>query len=330
LSATGQRVLFLYTNSYDISADAIIGRLGNDTVFRFNLDLWDDYKVEADAKRFLITNPGGRSVRSDDVAKFLWRKPLTNQELYPDRTFPRERVFKEQEIAYAMREVWNSMYFTGRAVLIDPLSDVVAGKLIQAQLATKHFTVPNWAVISGTKFGGDDAPVVAKSLTAQRIKDRSVLYTTRVNPAELSPDAPWFLQSLVQATEDVTVVFVRSSIFAFAVDRGSFPADVIDWRRARILAGEQSWVRHQLPGDVQESIRQFMSDMCLHYGRLDFLLADGAYAFLEVNPNGEWGWLDQSGKEGVLDALASELSPETPCHPLPNPRVINAHGRLAW
>ena len=330
MSESGHRVLFIYTNSYDISADAIIQRLGNDAVFRFNLDLWDEYQVEANAERVLIRNASGRSVRSTDIAKFLWRKPLTNQELYPDRSFPRESTFKEQEIAYVMREVWNSMYFTGRAVLIDPLSDYLVGKLIQAHIATRYFAVPHWLVVSGTKIEGDHSPLVAKSLTSERIKDRSVLYTTRVDAADLSPQAPWFLQSLVPATEDVTVVFVRGSIFAFAVNRSSFPTGVIDWRRARILTGEQTWVPHQLPHGVEDSVRKFMSDMCLHYGRLDFLLTDEAYAFLEVNPNGEWGWLDQSGKGGVLDALLLEVSPETPCHPLPNPRVIQAHGHLAW
>jgi hypothetical protein len=73
-----------------------------------------------------------------------------------------------------------------------------------------------------------------------------------------------------------------------------------------------------------------MSDMSLHYGRLDFLLTGSTYHFLEVNPNGEWGWLDPSGEAGIVDALASELSPETACHALPNPRVIQLEHRLTW
>src|SRR5271169_5874101 len=96
-------VLFIYTNSFDLSADTLIHRLGNDAVFRFNLDLWQEYAVEIDHHRVVIANPAGRTMESANIAKFLWRKPFTHQQLYPDRNFPQELVFKEEELAYAMR-----------------------------------------------------------------------------------------------------------------------------------------------------------------------------------------------------------------------------------
>lgn len=324
-------VLFIYTNSFDLSADVLIRRLGNAAVFRFNLDLWRDYQIEINGQRVTIANPSGRMVDSRDIVKFLWRKPLTNHELYPDQSFSRERVFEEDELAYAMREVWNAMYYSGRAVLIDPLSDILTGKLLQAQIAEQYFPVPQWAVVSG-KAQQRDAELgrVAKSLTSRRIADRSVLFTRRVNVGELSPTSPWFVQSYVRAQHDVTVVFVRGALFAFALDRTQLPTGVVDWRRARVLAPEQNWVPHTLPGEISEAIQRFMTDMSLHYGRLDFLLSDRRYYFLEVNPNGEWGWLDPDGKTGIVDALAAELSPETPCRGLPNPRVVRGGNGVSW
>jgi hypothetical protein len=331
LARDRQPVLFIYTNSYDLSADVIIRRLGSAAVFRFNLDLWNEYLIEIDRHHVAITNPSGRTVESKDIAKFLWRKPLTNQQLYPDRSFPRERIFEEEELAYAMREVWNAMYYSGRAVLIDPLSDTLAGKLLQAQIAQRYFSVPDWTVVSGASVSGEAGPQrVAKSLTSGRTGDRSVLFTTRVEAEQLSPASPWFLQSYVAAEHDVTVVVVRDALFAFALGRAEFPAGVVDWRRARILTPAQNWVPHALPPDVAAAIRRFMADMCLHYGRLDFLLTGGTYYFLEVNPNGEWGWLDQSGEAGIIDALVSELSPDRLCHALPNPRTIQVEHRLTW
>lgn len=328
---TGTPVLFIYTNSFDLSADVLIQRLGNSAVFRFNLDLWDDYRIEIDRHRIAVTNPSGRTVEAQDIVKFLWRKPLTNQKLYPDRTFPQERVFEEEELAYAMRDVWNAMYCSGRAVLIDPLSDVTAGKLIQAQIAERYFPVPDWTVVSGASVrAGAGRQQVAKSLTSLRTGNRSVLFTTSVAAEQLSPSSPWFLQAYVPAELDVTVVAIRDVLFAFALARGEFPAGVIDWRRARMLTPEQNWVAHRLPPEVASGIRQFMGDMSLHYGRLDFLVAEGTYYFLEVNPNGEWGWLDPSGDAGIVDALVSELSPDTACHALPNPRIIRTEHCLKW
>jgi hypothetical protein len=329
---TGKPVLFIYTNSFDLSADTLIHRLGNDAAFRFNVDLWQDYAVEIDHHRVVIANPAGRTVESANIAKFLWRKPFTHQQLYPDHSFPQELVFKEEEIAYAMREVWNAMYFSGRAVLIDPLSDTVAGKLLQAQIAERYFVIPEWRVVSGaqTEKRQSDTEWVAKSFTSRRTSNRSMLFTTRVQTDQLSPASPWFLQSYVAAEYDVTVVVIRDALFAFALARADFPEAVIDWRRARVLRPEQEWVEHALPPEVANGIHRFMKDMCLHYGRFDFLLAGDTYYFLEVNPNGEWGWLDPSGDAGIVDALARELSPDTPCHALPNPRVIQVGDCITW
>jgi hypothetical protein len=332
LPTTDKPVSFVYTNSFDLSADTLIRRLDSDAVFRFNLDIWQEYEIEIDCDRVLIANPAGRRVESANIAKFLWRKPLTNQQLYPDRSFPRELVYKEEELAYAMREVWNAMYLSGRAILIDPLSDTIAGKLLQAQIAHRYFVIPEWRVVSGAQTGKsqNDRDWVAKSFTSLRTGDRSVLFTTRVQTDQLSPASPWFLQCLIAAEYDVTVVVIRDALFAFALARADFPEGVIDWRRARILTPEQEWSEHALPLKVADGIHRFMQDMGLHYGRLDFLLARDTYYFLEVNPNGEWGWLDPSGDVGIVAALARELSPETPCHALPNPRVIQAGDCITW
>ncbi len=318
-------ITFLYSNSYDLSLDLLIRRLGAERVFRFNLDLWREYSLQIEANRFFVAGPTGRSVSCNRIAKFLWRKPLTTQQLFPDRAVPREQVYQEEELAYAMREVWNRMYYEGRAILIDPMSDDLAGKLVQARIAAAYFPIPAWRFVAGTSSAFDAGRTsVVKSLTSQRVGKKSVLFTTRVQENQLDPASPWMIQDLVKADRDVTVVAIRDALFAFEFDRGTLPEQVIDWREARIRNPAQAWRPHRLPQETEVTIRQFMGKMSLHYGRLDFLLAGDRYWFLEVNPNGEWGWLDPHGDAGIVQKLVEELSPDTPCHPLPNPRLIRA------
>ncbi len=315
-------ITFLYTNSYDRFADAIIGALTSGNVFRFNLDLWREYIVRIEPELFTITNPAGGRVHSSQIVKFLWRKPRTNQQLFPDRAIPREQQYEDDELAYAMREVWNRMYYEGRAVLIDPASHLLAGKCLQARVAGTYFDVPAWKFVSGsaTHLAKGRLSVV-KSLSAQPVQEKSVLYASRVREDQLTPATPWMIQDYVEAERDVTVVVVRDALFAFELDRSGFPPDVIDWRRADLLA-PTSWAPHILPPRLATSIASFMRDMSLHYGRLDFLLAGSTYYFLEVNANGEWDWLDPHGDAGIVQKMVEELSPDTPCHPLPNPRTI--------
>jgi hypothetical protein len=320
----GSPLTFLYTNSYDGWADLLVNRLGGDRVFRFNLDLWRDYDVSIDPDGFRVANRAGRTVTAAQVAKFLWRRPRTGRQLFPEKDFPREQLYEDEEFAYAMREVWNRMYYAGKAVLIDPCSDQLSGKLIQARIAQRYFSVPAWKMVSGGKGPSGTSAVAVKSLTSQRVEARTTLYTSRVTEDELAPSSPWFIQECIEADRDVTVVFIRGRLFAFEFRRDLLPADVLDWRLAveRDPALADKWTAHELPETIRKGIKGFMQDMGLHYGRLDFLLAGSRYWFLEANPNGEWGWLDPHGQAGILDRLIEELSPDTPCHPLPNPRVI--------
>jgi hypothetical protein len=216
------------------------------------------------------------------------------------------------------------MYYAGKAVLIDPCSDQLSGKLIQARIARRYFSVPVWKMVSGGKGPSGTSVVAVNSLTSQRVGARTTLYTSPVRENELAPSSPWFIKERIEADRDVTVVFVRGSLFAFEFRRELLPPGVLDWRLAveRDPALADKWTAHELPGTIRKGITGFMRDMGLHYGRLDFLLAGSRYWFLEVNPNGEWGWLDPHGRAGILDRLIEELSPDTPCHPLPNPRVI--------
>jgi len=40
---------------------------------------------------------------------------------------------------------------------------------------------------------------------------------------------------------------------------------------------------------------------------MDFLRANGVLWFLELNPNGQFAWLDPAGENGLLDAVADEI-----------------------
>jgi hypothetical protein len=138
-----------------------------------------------------------------------------------------------------------------------------------------------------------------------------------VDQRELDPKVPWLVQSHVEARADVTVVFVRGALFPFELQR-NFTDRSIDWRAVSLDPGFPRWSRHDLPAPVADSIRQYMARLSLDYGRLDFLCRhDGGYAFLEVNPHGEWGWLDPRGEHGLLEAIIREISPLTPVSPIP-------------
>jgi hypothetical protein len=294
--------------------------LGPDKVFRFNFDIWSDYAFEITSSKFRIVNPTGRIVDTASVSKALWRKPWGRLPFRPSSRTDEDRYY-DQEVWYAIREIVNLLWFDRRIVLVEPYAERHAGKFVQMRTAAKHLQVPLYQFRLGLpSIFANSETIVAKSLTTEPVGSasaRELLFTTRVVDSDLSPKCPWMVQTYVHAEKDVTVAFVRDQLFAFELDRTPFRERTADWREMPEGWEGGTWYPHQLPDDVARGIFSFMADLGLHFGRLDFLVGQDGYWFLEVNSNGEWAWLDTMGQYGLLPKVVSEIDPDQPRYPIP-------------
>lgn len=313
-------VLLLISNSYDATADLLVSRLGKDKVFRFNFDLWHDYHFEITAKSFYLSDPSGREINHDRVAKALWRKPVSRVAYRPASRTDEDRYY-DGEMLYAMRDLVNLLWLDGKMVLVEPFAELHAGKFVQLRLAAAHFQVPGYQFRLGVNtIFPENQETVVKSLTMESVgsdQDRELLFTTKVEDRSLSPECPWMVQQYIRAHKDITIACVYDRLFAFELDREVFVEQVVDWRELPPDWERGDWRPHTLPEDLANRIFAFMQDMGLHFGRLDFLWGADGYFFLEVNSNGEWGWLDPEGRYGLLPKVVEEVSPDTPLHALP-------------
>jgi len=154
-----------------------------------------------------------------------------------------------------------------------------------------------------------------KPLTADFIADYKILFTTRAVPSELDPAYPWLLQEEVIASHDVTVVYVSGQCFGFGLDRSTFSG--VDWRK-HINREELAWKPWNLSVSDEKNICAFMESAKLDFGRLDFLACGDGLQFLEVNPNGQWAWLDEDGAHGIFDAVIRVLTADWISQPTNN------------
>lgn len=312
-------MLFIFSTTYDTTVDLLVYYIGEDKVFRFNTDIFKDYKISIAEDSFKIEDPTGRCITNQDVKKVLWRKPFRIRDLFPTESLSPEDAYYEIEIWYVMREIINLLWFEKKIVLVEPMVDYRVGKFIQLKCAKKYFNVPKYIFRYGSdKKLNTKGDTIVKSLTSEPISlDGSVIFATKVNQNELDLNCPWFIQEYVHSQMDITVVFVRDEIFAFELDRTSFLDKTIDWRELSVDTTTDMWLPHILPDCVKDSIFQFMRELKLHFGRFDFLYGDDKYYFLEINPNGQWAWLDSERKLKLLDKVINEISPDTPLYTVP-------------
>ena len=57
-----------------------------------------------------------------------------------------------------------------------------------------------------------------------------------------------------------------------------------------------------------------MDETGYRFGRFDFIRKDGELWFLELNPNGQWAWLDEKNEHGLVSMVADAIKAEDRAH----------------
>lgn len=286
-------MLLLLSNSLDGSADILVElcAMRGVPVFRFNIDLWVRYRFAWTADGFVFHDPIGRSLASADVTAVLWRRPSLRDTPEWEGGSPEDRAATEAELQTIVRELADWARARGLLRLIEPSGPRRVGRLAQMRIARDLFTVPDWAVGWGVRWPPGRRMV--KRLTTEPVgegRDRWV-FVQSVDSERLAPGWPWLLQEIAPGDRDTTVLFVRGRCFGFEMERTRADLGVEDWR-IRNGAHDDRWRPWSLPEGLDAAIDAYMERLGLKFGRLDFIVGAAGAVFLEVNANGQFGWLD--------------------------------------
>lgn len=138
-----------------------------------------------------------------------------------------------------------------------------------------------------------------------------VLYTGIVSDSEIKDldlieISPGIFQKYVNKAYEVRVTVVGSRIFAGKINSQASAETAIDWRRRPYDIEEKPI---QLPADVEAKLLALMNAFGLNYGALDLIVTpEGRHVFLEINPAGQYLWVEAVTKLPITAALAEELS----------------------
>jgi hypothetical protein len=291
----------IISDSLDTTADLVVSWLAPNC-FRLNSDLISDYMIEVSSQCFRVTDPTGRSIDTRHVGSVYWRKPFSTEEFLNPSP---EDAFFTAECRYLIREIYNIARASGAYSLVEAEAEHRFGKLCQLMLAEQFFSVPPWRVILGHHFVAPPLSIV-KSLSGAEVDEENVLYTTRIDGQELDRSHIWLWQHAIAKRADITVCYVDGDVFAFELLAD--PNSPTDWRRDPGVHEMSDWAFIDLSSEFTKKISEFMGAAHLLFGRLDFVVdSSGETFFLEVNPNGQWAWLDQDNRYGLIDAMVDGI-----------------------
>ncbi len=141
--------------------------------------------------------------------------------------------------------------------------------------------------------------------------EQRAIYTTalseeHLNDIESARWSPAIYQPLIEKRSDIRVTVVGDKMFAAEIDSQGEPTAKVDWRRT--LNPSLPHRQIELPQQLRDALFRLMSLLGLVFGAIDLIRTpDDNYLFLEVNPNGQWLWLDDALHFGISDTVVGWL-----------------------
>ena len=119
--------------------------------------------------------------------------------------------------------------------------------------------------------------------------------------------APVTFQEWVPKRSDIRVTVVDHDVFATEILSQGQESSRVDWRA--MATPDLPHRRVDLPVAEAERCAELVSKLGLTFGAIDLVLDNrGEFQFLEINPNGEWMWIEDLVGYPISDAITGFLT----------------------
>jgi ATP-grasp ribosomal peptide maturase len=307
--------VLVVTEAADVTADMVITHLNRRSVpvVRFNAaDIGTDLTISA---RFGVGSTpmtgqlrtSSRTADLERVRAVYWRRPVWPVfEHLPDA----DAGWAAAQVRYGLG---GTLYALRNCLWVNHPLRNAAADYKPAQLAPAHrmgLAMPPTLVTNdpgeARRFVRDHGQVICKTLRWTPYQRDGVGLTSWAEPvqAEELDDTirvtPHLFQARVDKVADLRVLIVGRRVFAVRID-----SDLLDWRRD-YSALTYSVV--DLPDRLEKSLFAYLDHFGLSSGSFDLAVDHaGELHWLELNPNGQWGWLEERTGLDMAAAFADLL-----------------------
>lgn len=299
--------ILVVSRSDDVHADAVTDELRRRGVNFLRLDTDEELPREmtfslSNTSEVNLMYHGGQEVQSLSKIRSVWfRRPVPPKSVTDPKTDPEIAVFVGKET----KEWTKSLYYLlENSFWVNHPQNLERAnrKIVQlAKAKSLGLLIPD-TIISDVPsqvksfYDSHDGEIVAKTLRTQYVpgnKGEDVLFRTQdVSYGDLSSpgffSCPCIVQEKIERAFEVRVVAIGRKLFAFKISSANAGTDL---RSARLEELEHA--SYQLSSNLKEKVCDLLSEFNLAFSSMDFLVTkSGREVFLELNPNGQWLWLE--------------------------------------
>ncbi len=318
-----KKTVLVLTQQLDFHADLVIHELNRRGVNLVRFDTSDFPQRSTLIARSRSGSWDGaitlqdRSIHFDQLSSIWYRRP-TPFELDPTLT-PAGQQFASAEARMAIGGLLRSIdclwvNHPEKMVTADykPFQLKVAGDCgleIPASLITND---PD-AVIGF--FEHCHGQMIYKTLSGGMIVSESgdvvSIYTSRVTLDDLLNESQHvrhtacLFQELVPKKLELRITVIGNHVFPAEIYFQHAEQAAVDWRAAY---QDLRYEIHQLPEDIHKKCLTLVQKLGLSFAAIDMIVTpDGRYVFLELNSNGQWGWIQNATGLPICETLVDML-----------------------
>ena len=301
-------MLLIVTNLQDQTADFLILELKSRKAdyVRFNTEdfpktVFLNWKIRNGIIDGYLVFPK-RRIHLNEITSIWYRRPVSPM---PDTKIidPEVQDFVIEESRVALEGLWRTL--TCFWVSNPDNIRVAENKLYQLTIAAREgfFVWPTMvtsdAAAARVFYNEHKGDVVYKPLRKGRLiieGELNFIFTNligadTVNDFDNIKYAPSLLQKYIHKGIELRVTVIGEKVFAIAIESQNTPDAIHDWRRAQ----NNLLHRHfDLPADVESKCKNLVKKLGLRFGAIDLIVTpENEYVFVEINPNGQWAWIQQ-------------------------------------
>ncbi|WP_254634087.1 RimK-like protein [Mesorhizobium sp. GbtcB19] len=307
--------VLILSSDLDFATDRVCRELGRrgSSFLRLNRESLPALSLTLDpVAPTLRCNFEGRNWIVDNSLQSVWWRVGTFDRDISDRTLDLQTQLQRSQWSAFLRSM---MVFAGAKWINHPAATYEAEtKAVQLSVAREvGFDIPQTAMSNDPVAFIDFKPgtrVAFKSIDTLLLREGDTQlfgYTTlleiehvAVHDLRLSPAT---IQAPLETKLDLRVTVVGDAIWCAEV-RGRGEQIEGDWRLTP--KDELTYPEHVLPPGIERRCRALVARLGLVFGAIDLALANGRYWFIEINPTGEWGWLERP-EWSIAATIAGEL-----------------------
>ncbi len=318
-------MIFIVTSKSDITADYLILLLLEKGIpfYRFNTE---DVPAKLTGA---VLFPEGKFILEDEIHRIIYSEEISSIWYRRPKKSAFYQEINKEHFPYVQEDSW---FFTNGLLELVGDSTVwishpenirkAENKIFQLKIALRcNLKIPNTVIGNSPDevkqmdevYKNNNNRLIVKPLRHGRfgLKEATKIFHTSVFPAVWTEGeitaCPIIVQERIPKKRDIRVTIIGDQIFSVGINTVGFSDKTqLDWRRA---IDEVEYDEIILPDTISNKLIDMLKIMGLSFGAFDLIeTPDGEFLFLEINPNGQWAWIEQKTGLPMREAFINVLT----------------------